>query len=378
MVKYTSYAHHPESWLEKIKQERGDKHLDFIQNAIHFYTKEQQSLLIKGIDIADILYSMGLDNESLGICILYPLVQAKEFDLDAITDHFGMSCRKLLHDVLRMRSLGQLQRLKQRNQHQVENLRKMILAMVTDVRAVLFILAERLWQLRIVKDKSEHEQVQLAQETVDVFAPLANRLGIWHLKWEMEDLCLRYLQPNDYTFIAKWLASKRQEREDYNKRLIAILEQKLKQAHIKDFQVDGRVKHIYSIYKKMQRKNASIEQIYDISALRVLVPSIADCYTVLSLIQASWSQVPEEFDDYISQPKPNGYQSIHTVILGPEQRYNEIQIRTYDMHQQSELGVAAHWRYKEGVLQPSSYEAKIALLRQIIARQRFAAARNFS
>lgn len=370
MVKYTSYANSPLSWIEKIKNERGDKHIATLQNAINFYSPEQSVLLEKGIDIADILYNMGLDNESLAASVLYPLVQDQEVDLDTITDYFGISNRKLLQDALQMRSLGKLQDLQSRGQHQVENLRKMLLAMVTDVRAVLIILAERLWQLRQLKSQPESEQQKIAQETMDIFAPLANRLGVWHLKWEMEDLCLRYLQPEQYASIAKWLASKREEREAYIKRMIVILEDMLKHAQIKNFTVMGRVKHIYSIYKKMLRKNAKIEQIYDISALRVLVNSIDDCYSVLGLIQNTYEQVPEEFDDYISQPKPNGYQSIHTVILGPENRHNEIQIRTYEMHDQSELGVAAHWRYKEGVLQPSSYENKIALLRQIMAWQK--------
>ena len=183
-------------------------------------------------------------------------------------------------------------------------------------------------------------------------------------------MCLRYLQPDMYKMIAKGLSSRRDEREEYVKDAINVLNKTLKSANIEKFEVSGRVKHIYSIYKKMQRKRANLEQIYDMSALRVLVPSIEDCYSVLSVLQNHWMQVHEEFDDYISFPKPNGYRSVHTVLIGPENHYIEVQIRTYQMHQESELGVAAHWRYKEGVLQPSSYEAKIALLRTVIAWQK--------
>ncbi len=270
---------------------------------------------------------------------------------------------------MQMQSLGKLQQLRNPHQQQIENLRKLLLAMVTDVRSILIVLAERLWQLYQIKNSDPQTQRQLAEETFTVYAPLANRIGVWQLKWEIEDLCLRYLQPDVYKTTAKWLASRRDERETYIERAIKILSDTLEKAGIKKFHVSGRVKHIYSIYCKMKRKNVDIEHIYDISALRVLVESIDDCYNVLGVLHNQWQLVPEEFDDYINHPKPNGYKSIHTVIIGPEQRYIEVQIRTNKMHQESELGVAAHWRYKEGVLHTSSYEAKIALLRQILAWQ---------
>lgn len=370
MVKYSTYAPHPEKWLAEVKMKRGEKSIALLEKAIKLYETNHKDQLEKGIDIADILLTMGLDNESLIASILYPLIQKKELEFDFINDSFGENCGKLLRDASQMQSLGKLQHLQKRGQHQIENLRKMLLAMVKDVRAVIIVLAERLWLLRKAKTATLEDQQSFSKETMEVYAPLANRLGIWHLKWEMEDLCLRYLKPDIYKTIAKWLATRRQEREDYIKRMIEILSNMLKDAHLKKFEVTGRVKHIDSIYRKMTRKNSTLDQIYDISALRVLVPDVNDCYTVLSLIQNKWSQVQEEFDDYISQPKPNGYRSIHTVILGPEERYNEIQIRTFQMHQESELGVAAHWRYKEGVLQPSSYESKIALLRQIMDWQK--------
>lgn len=359
----------PQEWLIRLSTLRDAKDLAILKNALHLYEDKSVSLREKGLGIADILLDLGLDTDTLTVALLYPVLQAKEGDSDSIPEKFGEGYYRLLQDVLQMQSLGKLQRVEGRSHQQMENLRKMLLAMVTDARAVLIILAERLWQLRTAKFLPLPEQKKLAQETLDVYAPLANRLGVWPLKWETEDLCMRYLQPQVYTSIAKWLASRRQEREEFIQRMIKIMTAMLEQASLKKFKVNGRVKHIYSIHRKMEKKNARAEEIYDISALRVLVESVEDCYTVLGLLQDAWPQVQEEFDDYIALPKSNGYRSIHTVVIGPENRFIEVQIRTHQMHHESELGVAAHWRYKEGVLQTSSYESKIALLRQIMAWQ---------
>lgn len=370
MVKRYSPDSNPQEWLQRMQQLRGQD-VKLLSQAVELYDQKKQAhLLTKGINIADILLILGLDNETLAATIVYPVLQVHEIHLDTITDCLGESCRKLLKDALQMQSLGKLHHIEVRGQPQIENLRKMLLAMVTDIRAVLIVLAERIWQLHQVKKQSSDKQKSLAQNTLDVFAPLANRLGIWQLKWEIEDLCLRYLQPEIYSKIAKWLASRRQEREQYIERVIHIVTQLLKQAHLNNFKVTGRVKHIYSIYRKMLRKSANMDAIYDVSAIRILVNDVADCYSVLSLLQDHWQHVPEEFDDYISQPKSNGYRSIHTVVIGPEGHYVEVQIRTYQMHEESELGMSAHWQYKEGVLQPSNYETKIALLRQIIDWQK--------
>lgn len=370
---YMSKHHYPidaEQWLTSVAALRGTDSSKLLQQAVSLYDKNSHLLLEKGLGIADILLSLGLDNETLASALSYPAVQVREIHLDSILECLGEDSRKLLNDVLQMQSLDKLQHIEKRGSHQIENVRKMLLAMVTDVRAVLIVLAERLWQLRQAKQLEKDGQQKIANETLAVYAPLANRLGVWQLKWEIEDLCLRYLVPDVYMELAKKIASKRNEREAYVDRFIAQMHDTISQTAIKDFQVTGRVKHIYSIYKKMQRKNTNLEKIYDMSAIRVLVNNIEDCYSVLGILQSHWSQVPEEFDDYISQPKSNGYQSIHTVLIGPDNHYVEVQIRTYQMHKESELGVAAHWRYKEGVLQASSYEEKIALLRQIIAWQK--------
>lgn len=364
------YPIDPEQWLNQLAEARGENNITLLNVAIDLYDSKSNAMLEKGLGIADILLSLGLDNETLASAIAYPALQVREIHIDSIIDCLGVKSSKLLNDVLQMQSLGKLRQIENRGNHQLENLRKMLLAMVTDVRAVLIVLAERLWQLRQAKQIDVTEQQQLANETLTVYAPLANRLGVWQLKWEIEDLCLRYMHPEIYMKIAKGIASRRDDREEYIQQMNKILNDVIANAGIRNFQITGRVKHIYSIYKKMTRKNANLEQIYDMSALRVLVENIDDCYAVLGVLQSHWNQVPEEFDDYISNPKPNGYQSIHTVLIGPENLYVEVQIRTYKMHQDSELGVAAHWRYKEGVLQTSSYEAKIALLRQLMEWQK--------
>lgn len=369
MVTLKTHTHtNPEEWVAHLTTIRGEKDKSLIQNAIQLCPDNK--LLEKGLGIADILLSLGLDNETLAAAIIYPSYQSHLIHTDKISESLNESINKLLHDILQMQSLGKLQNLEQRSHHQIENLRKMLLAMVSDVRAVLLIIAEQLWKLRNAKNMEKTEQIKLAQETLHIYAPLANRLGIWQLKWEIEDLCLRYLQPEIYTEIAKGLTARRQEREEYIQNMINLLTKMLHDIHLQKFEVNGRVKHIFSIYNKMQRKNVSLDKIYDTAALRVLVPDVTDCYTILGLLQNTWEQIPEEFDDYINRPKANGYRSIHTVVIGPENRAIEIQIRTYQMHQESELGVAAHWRYKEGVLQTAHYETKIALLREIMAWQK--------
>lgn len=361
---------HAEEWLSDLSSVRDDKNIALLRAAINLYDSKGNALLEKGLGIADILLSLGMDYETLACAIAYPALQVREIHIDSIVECLGERSSKLLNDVLQMQSLGKLRHYEQRGSHQLENLRKMLLAMVTDVRAVLIVLAERLWLLRQAKNIDINEQLQLALDTQAVYAPLANRLGVWQLKWEIEDLCLRYIHADEYKRIAKGLAVKRDERETYIQHFIKLATDALHHAGINKFEITGRVKHIYSIYKKMTRKGTDLEQIYDMSAIRVMVENIEECYAVLSVLQNQWEHIPQEFDDYITNPKPNGYQSIHTVVIGPDNHNVEVQIRTFKMHQESELGVAAHWRYKEGVLQTSTYEAKIALLRELMEWQK--------
>jgi GTP pyrophosphokinase len=248
---------------------------------------------------------------------------------------------------------------------QSEALRKMLLAVVSDVRLVLIRIAEQLYRLREAKSESPEVQRRLAVETREIYAALANRLGVWQLKWEMEDLAFRYLQPEDYKSIARALNEKRKEREDYIAAVIQSLSSELKAAGI-HADISGRPKHIYSIYRKMKRKDRGLESLYDIRAVRLLVDDIQGCYTALGIVHNLWSYLPGEFDDYIANPKENDYQSLHTAVIGPGGKTVEIQIRTFDMHRQAELGVAAHWRYKEGGPAKQGFEQKIRFLRQLL------------
>jgi GTP pyrophosphokinase len=242
----------------------------------------------------------------------------------------------------------------------------MLLAMVQDVRVVLIKLADHLQELRaVVRSDDENARRATAELTRDLFAPLANRLGVWHVKWELEDLAFRLLEPATYKDIARLLDEKRLDRERYIEAVIASLKGELARAGLTG-EVTGRPKHIFSIYKKMQRKGVGFEALHDVRAVRVLVDDLKDCYTVLGIVHHLWSPIPKEFDDYIAKPKANHYRSLHTAVIGPEGKAVEVQIRTHEMHQHSELGIAAHWRYKEDARHDRGYDEKIAWLRQIL------------
>ena len=280
----------------------------------------------------------------------------------------GPAATRIANELLRLGSLslatpsGQTTAL---SGNQAEALRKMLLAIVTDPRLVLIKLAAQLHRLRESKDAPAAERERIAYETREIYAPLANRLGVWQIKWELEDLSFRYLDPDDYKRIAGWLAAKRIDRERYIQEVLALIRSELGKAQI-DAEVAGRPKHIYSIWRKMQRKGLSFDQVYDIRAVRVLVNTIADCYAALGVVHSLWPYIPGEFDDYIATPKDNLYRSLHTAVIGPGKLPLEIQIRTREMHDHAELGVAAHWKYKEGGKTTAAYEQKIIWLRQIL------------
>src|SRR5210317_488715 len=248
---------------------------------------------------------------------------------------------------------------------QSEALRKMLLAVVSDVRLVLVRIADQLYRLREAKDAPSEFKEALAMETREIYAPLANRLGVWQLKWELEDLAFRYAEPETYAEIAHALKEKRNERVDFIEKFKKKLYKELAAESIKA-EISGRPKHIYSIYRKMKRKNRGIEALYDIRAVRLLVDTVGDCYAALGIVHNLWSYIPGEFDDYIANPKDNDYRSLHTAVVGPEGKTVEIQIRTHDMHRHAELGVAAHWRYKEGGGAPAAFDQKIRFLRQLL------------
>lgn len=318
--------------------------------------------------VADILNGLNLDYETLAAAMLHDVVEYTPATLEEIEAGFGPVIARLVGGVMRMGRIGDFQELARtgsREHAQAESLRKLLLAMADDMRVVLIKLAERLHNMRTLQYLDQERRERIARETLDIYAPLANRLGIWQFKWELEDLSLRYLDPAVYQDLAARLAEKRAGREDYIQRVIELLTRELEAAGI-EASVSGRPKHIYSIWRKMQRKHLGFEQIFDMRAVRIIVREEKDCYAALGIVHGLWRHIPREFDDYIANPKENLYRSLHTAVMGPEGHTLEVQIRTEEMHRHAELGVAAHWRYKEGGHADTSYEEKIAWLRQLL------------
>ena len=353
-----------EEWLANLKV--ADKTKQKLATIL-----EQPDILLVGQEMVEILQELQMDDETILAAFVYTYCQMHDLTEEEISEQFSTAIQTLVEGVRRMsaiRTLHSSQHVKA-NETQIDNIRRMLLSMVQDVRAVVIKLAERIIRLRQVKEADEETRVMTARECAAIYAPLANRLGIGQLKWELEDLSFRYLHPESYKSIASMLQEKRNERQDYIEDFVQQMQETLDEQSIKA-KVYGRPKHIYSIWKKMQNKGLSFEQLFDVRAVRIIAHSLQDCYTVLGAVHASWKHIPREFDDYIATPKPNGYQSIHTIIFGPEGKTIEVQIRTQQMHDDAELGVAAHWKYKEGKSGGNdSFEDKINWLRKILAWQ---------
>lgn len=369
-----------DSWLDHLNSKHFEtKDMQIVRNACVLAqlagydqaTDMGTSCLQEGLRIAELISDLDMDQPTLAAAIVYPSVEYAELSLEDVEEQLGYEVKKLVGGVQRMAAVDMLRQNSSRQHIQIDNVRKMMLAMVDDVRVVLIKLAERLQTLRSMTVMVPAMQKQIATEAMNIYAPLANRLGIGQIKWEMEDLAFRYIDPEKYKSIAKGLKSKRVERDQFVNEIVSTLEVELKDAGINKFEVYGRSKHIHSIFRKMQRKNVDLEKIYDATAVRALVDTSDDCYSALSIVHSLWESIPEEFDDYISNPKANGYRSLHTAVKDPRGRVFEVQIRTFDMHKEAELGVAAHWLYKEGgKLKQASHERKIEWLRQVLAWQK--------
>ncbi|WP_067707563.1 MULTISPECIES: GTP diphosphokinase [unclassified Erwinia] len=333
-------------------------------------------LLWRGVEMVEILSMLSMDNESLRAALLFPLADANVVSEAVLEEEFGKAIVSLVHGVRDMDAIRQLKATHNDSMasEQVDNVRRMLLAMVEDFRCVVIKLAERIAHLREVKDAPEDERVLAAKECTNIYAPLANRLGIGQLKWELEDFCFRYLHPDEYKHIAKLLHERRIDREDYIDTFVGSLRTEIVKEGVKA-EVYGRPKHIYSIWRKMQKKALTFDELFDVRAVRIVAERLQDCYGALGIVHTLYRHLPSEFDDYVANPKPNGYQSIHTVVLGPQGKTVEIQIRTRQMHEDAELGVAAHWKYKEGGTSggsargASGHEERIAWLRKLIAWQ---------
>lgn len=361
-----------DAWVERLSKGKPELEKNLIRQAAyinlenggHQVTPVHETCLKQGLVTAEILNTLSPDIATLLASILYYVVDYGELSLDNITETFGREVSVLIDGVSKLAQHSEKAKSNQTHA-QRDNLRRMLLAVVEDVRVVLIKLAEKISALRAVAKLDTQIKVDLALETRDIYAPLANRLGIGQIKWELEDFAFRYLEPVAYKNIAKLLAEKRLAREVYIENTIAEIHKAVLAENIKS-EISGRVKHIYSIWRKMIRKNLDFQEIYDVRAVRILVPNVHDCYAVLGIIHGLWQYIPQEFDDYIATPKENGYRSLHTAVVGPGGKTLEIQIRSLTMHDEAELGVAAHWLYKEERKHDPSYHNQINAMRNIL------------
>lgn len=324
-----------------------------------------EDYFIHPIAVATTLSNMKLDDQTICAGLMHDVLEDTEVTYDEMEEKFGHEVTFLVDGVTKLKNLN----YSSREEKQAENIRKMVMAMSNDVRVVLIKLADRLHNMRTLEYKTRKKQVQTATETLEIYVPLAHRLGIYSIKWELEDLCFRYQEPEKYYELAEMVSQKRREREAYINEIIETLTESLQGSNI-DFEISGRPKSLYSIYKKMIRNNIVFEEIYDLTAVRVLVDTIAECYEVLGKVHSLWRPIPNRIKDYIGQPKPNGYRSLHTTVFGEDSRPFEVQIRTRQMHKECEYGVAAHWRYKEGKTKESDFDNAMEFLRRIMEWQR--------
>lgn len=331
-----------------------------------------------GLEMAQMLAELHLDTDTLQAAVLYRAVREEKLALSQVEKEFGPRISHLIEGVLRMAAIGSLRKVSERavmgqsSADQIDHVRKMLVALIDDVRVALIKIVERTCAIRAVKNAPEEKRRRVAREVKDIYAPLAHRLGIGQIRWELEDLAFRYLDPQAYQQIAGLLDEKRLQREKYLGEVITLLEAELDKAHIAA-NIKGRVKHIYSIWRKMREKDIPFSQVYDVRAVRVLVNTVHECYMVLGLVHGLWRAIPHEFDDYIANPKENGYRSLHTAVIGPQGKVMEVQIRTQQMHDEAEFGVCAHWQYKteheageSKHRQAPDYEQKVEWLRQVL------------
>ena len=360
--------------LEAVKRYQPNADTDLIRRAYELADAAHkgqkrvsgEDYIIHPLAVAKILTDLQIDDITISAAILHDVVEDTTHTLKEMRELFGDEVAMLIDGVTK---LGRIQ-YKSKEEQQLESYRKMFLAMAKDIRVIMIKLADRLHNMRTLKYMREDKQKRIARETIEIYAPLANRLGISNVKWELEDLCLRYLDPKAYYDLVESVKQKRQERQAFIDEAHEQIVEKLEEAHI-TAEIQGRAKHFYSIYKKMKRDQKDISEIYDLSALRVLVDSVKDCYGVLGIIHAMWKPLPGRFKDYIAMPKSNGYQSLHTTVICRGYPL-EIQIRTFAMHKVSEYGVAAHWKYKEAgksVGATREYDQKMSWLRQMVSLQ---------
>ncbi|MCF6461358.1 RelA/SpoT family protein [Clostridium sp. Cult3] len=362
-----------ENLLLKIEQYNPNVNVEQIIKAYNFaesahegqFRNSGEKFFVHPYNVAMILTDLSMDATTITAGLLHDVIEDTEVTYDTLVVEFGQEVADLVEGVTKLKKL----QYKTKQENQAENLRKMVMAMAKDIRVIIIKLADRLHNMRTLEYMSEEKKKEKAIETLEIYAPLAHRLGMSKIKWELEDLSLRYLDPEGYYDLVDKVSKRRREREAYIQRIINDLDEKLEEMYISR-DISGRPKNFYSIYKKMVYQNKSFEQIFDLTAIRVIVDSVKDCYGVLGIVHTMWKPIPGRFKDYIAMPKPNMYQSLHTTVIGPEGEIFEVQIRTWDMHRTAEYGIAAHWKYKEGTVKTDNFDEKLTWLRQLLEWQK--------
>ncbi|HEX9115542.1 MAG TPA: HD domain-containing protein, partial [Anaerolineae bacterium] len=326
--------------------------------------KSGEPYIIHPLAVAGILADLRLDHQAIAAALLHDVAEDTDVHIPDLAEEFGPEIASLVDGVTKLKAISEFANLPEDSHDpKIESLRKMFLAMYSDVRVVLIKLADRLHNMRTMSYMTPDKQRRISRETLEIYAPLASLLGIAQIKWELEDLAFRYLEPGIYAEMKSQLAQRRVERESYLLQITELLHSELVRHNIQQAEISARPKHIYSIWRKMKKKGVPFDQIYDRQGVRIIVPEIGDCYAALGVVHTLWRPIPGEFDDYIANPKENQYQSLHTAVIGPEGQPLEVQIRTPEMHRIAEMGVAAHWRYKTQSRHDEVYERKIAWLR---------------
>lgn len=358
---------------EMVSKYKPEANFALIEKAYEFSKKAHDGqervsgdpYIIHPLAVAKILAELEMDESSIAAGMLHDTIEDTEYTYDKIKSEFGTEIAELVDGVTKLTKIPYTTK----QEIQAENFRKMFLAMAKDIRVIIIKLCDRLHNMRTLKFINKEKQIKTARETLEIYAPLAHRLGIYRIKWELEDLSFRYLDEKNYYDLVEKIAKKRREREEYINNIIKEVKKKTEEVGI-NADIQGRAKHLYSIYKKMTSQNKTIDQIYDLFAIRLIVDSVKDCYAALGLMHEMFKPMPGRFKDYISLPKPNMYQSLHSTVIGPEGIPFEIQIRTWEMHRVAEVGIAAHWQYKEGGYGEKSYAEKLSWLRQMLDWQK--------
>lgn len=355
--------------INKINENSPNVNIESIIKAFYFAKEAHcdqkresgEPYIVHPVEVACILAEMGMDTDTIVSGLLHDVIEDTRYTHEEMEKEFGSGVADLVEGVTKLDKLE----FKSKEEQQAENVRKMLMAMAKDVRVILIKLADRLHNMRTLKYMSIEKQKEKAKETFDIYAPLAHRLGMSKIKWELEDLAFRYTNPNEYYDLVRKIAEKRVEREAYINQIVLQLKENLLGSNI-EAEIDGRPKHFYSIYRKMMMKSKTVDQIFDLTAVRIMVESIKDCYTALGIVHTIYKPIPGRFKDYIAMPKPNMYQSLHSTVIGPLGKPFEIQIRTYDMHKTAEYGIAAHWKYKEGETSEDTIDKKLTWLRELL------------